>query len=89
VTRTLRLAPRYLRDADRLAVVPDSARGRAVGRAIAGLLGEESLPGPGDVRALIPPTREALVRRVPERNLWIWYVPRSGEVRRVLVARFQ
>jgi hypothetical protein len=33
----------------------------------------EVLPGPGDTRALIPPTGAAFVRRVPGRNLWVWY----------------
>jgi hypothetical protein len=51
-----------------------------VGRLVAGLRVEETLPGPGDVLALIPPTREAFVRRVPARNLWVWYMPHDGEV---------
>ena len=33
----------------------------------------DNLPGPGDTRALLPPVREAFVRRVPGRNLWVWY----------------
>jgi hypothetical protein len=80
VTRVLRLTPRYQRDADRLSVAPASARGRAVGRTLAALMTATELPGPGDVRVLIPPTRDALVRRVPDRNLWIWYRERDGEV---------
>jgi hypothetical protein len=44
-----------------------------VGQTIASLAAAETLPGPGDTRALIPPTSEAFVRRVPGRNLWIWY----------------
>jgi hypothetical protein len=80
VTRLLRLTPRYQRDADRLSVVAGSARGRAVGRTLAALMGAATLPGPGDVRALMPPTREALVRRVPDRNLWVWYRERDGEL---------
>jgi hypothetical protein len=54
-------------------VVPGSARGRAVGLTIASLLRDETLPATGDTRALIPPTSEAFVRRVPGRNLWLWY----------------
>ena len=38
----------------------------------------------GDVLALIPPTHEAFVRRVPGRNLWLWYRQRGDEL--VLVA---
>jgi hypothetical protein len=26
------------------------------------------------MRALVPPTGEAFVRRVPGRNLWVWYM---------------
>ena len=37
------------------------------------LAGADALPGPGDTVALIPPTGSAFVRRVPGRNLWIWY----------------
>lgn len=28
----------------------------------------------------MPPTGEAFVRRVRNRNLWVWYKPRNGEV---------
>ncbi len=80
MSRIPRLTRRYLRNGDRLGVVPGSARGRAVGQTIA-LLGEAAtLPGPGDTRALIPPTGTAFVRRVPGRNLWLWYTLRDGEV---------
>ena len=80
MTRVLRLTPRYLRDADRLEVVADSGRGRAVARVIAALLAEGVLPSAGDVLALIPPTSEAVVRRVPGRNLWLWYRHRVDEI---------
>jgi hypothetical protein len=40
---------------------------------IGALAEAEALPGPGDTLALLPPTGEAFVRRVPGRNLWIWY----------------
>jgi hypothetical protein len=80
VIRVLRLAPRYRRNADRLAIVPGSARGLAVGRTIAALTEAETLPGPADTHALMPPTGEAFVRRVPGRNLWIWYTVTDREV---------
>lgn len=73
MTRIPKLTRRYLRNAERLAVVPGSARGRAVGLTIAALGTEATLPAPGDTRALVPPTGEAFVRRVPGRNLWLWY----------------
>jgi hypothetical protein len=60
--------------------VPGSARGRAVGVTIAGLGADETLPATGDTRALVPPTGEAFVRRVPGRNLWLWYTLADGVV---------
>jgi hypothetical protein len=78
VSRIPRLTRRYLRNAERLAVVPGSARGRAVGLTIAALGTDPVLPAAGDTRALVPPTGEAFVRRVPGRNLWVWYTV-SGE----------
>ena len=80
MTRVLRLTPRYLHDADRLGAVTGSARGAAVVQTIRALLREDLLPGTGDVRALLPPTREAFVRRVPHRNLWLWYRIRGDEL---------
>jgi hypothetical protein len=73
VSRVPKLTRRYLRSAERLAVVPGSARGRAVGQVIAALAADATLPAPGDMRALIPPTGSAFVRRIPGRNLWLWY----------------
>lgn len=79
MTRIPKLTRRYLRNAERLAIVPGSARARAVGLTIAALGMEEKLPGPEDTRALVPPTGEAFVRRVPGRNLWLWYTV-AGDV---------
>lgn len=80
MTRAVRLTSRYRRNADRLSVVPGSARGRAVGLTIAALGDDDTLPGPDDVRAAIPPTGFAYVRRVPGRNLWIWYTFSGDQV---------
>lgn len=87
MTRVLRLTPRYLHDADRLGAVTGSARGAAVVQTIRALLREDLLPGTGDVRALLPPTREAFVRRVPHRNLWLWYRMPVSSRRRPAPAR--
>lgn len=73
MSRIPRLTQRYLRNADRLVVVPGSARARAVGQTIAALAQDETLPAPSDTRAPVPPTGVAFVRRVPGRNLWLWY----------------
>ena len=79
--RLARLTPRYLRNADRLGVVAGSDRGRAVGRIVAALGDAQGLPGPDDTHASVPPTGIAFVRRVPGRNLWLWYtLPSEGVV---------
>jgi hypothetical protein len=80
VTRAIAFGRRYRRAAEHLGAVPGSERGRAVGRVIAGLASAENLPGSGDTLALIPPTGEAFVRRVPGRNLWLWYKLRADEL---------
>ena len=71
--RLVVLSPRYLSRARALGIVSGSNRSRAVGLVVRALAGADQLPGPGDTRALLPPTREAFVRRVPGRNLWLWY----------------
>ena len=80
MTRVVRITPRYRRNADRLSVVTGSSRGLAVGLTIAALADEDTLPGPHDVRAAVPPTGSAYVRRVLGRNLWIWYTFSGAEV---------
>lgn len=71
--RTIVLSPRYLKRVRALGVVGGSERSRAVGAVVRALAQADTLPGPGDTSALMPPTGEAFVRRVPGRNLWIWY----------------
>ena len=83
MSRLLRLTPPYLRNSDRLGIVSGSERGRSVGRTLAALSADVTLPGPGDTRALMPPTREAFVRPVPGRNLWIWYVVRDPTLKMI------
>jgi hypothetical protein len=34
----------------------------------------------GDTLGLLPPTAEAFVRRVPGRNLWLWYQGTADEL---------
>lgn len=73
MARVALLSERFLRSRARLGIVPGSERGLVVARTIAALLAAEELPGPSDTVAAIPPTGTALVRRVPGRNLWLWY----------------
>ena len=80
MSRVLRLTTPYTRAADRLGVAPGSARGRAVGKVLAALSDEPELPARGDIHTLRPPTHEAFARRVPGRNLWVWYTTRDDVV---------
>jgi hypothetical protein len=80
VTRVVRLGARFRRAADRLGVVPGSNRAVAFGRLLAALADAPELPGPDDIRALLPPVGDAFVRRVPGRNLWLWYTVRDEEL---------
>ena len=73
MSRIPRLTERFLRSRARLGIRAGSPEGADVSRVIGQLTGADALPGPGDARALMPPTGEAFVRRVPGRNLWIWY----------------
>jgi hypothetical protein len=74
VTRVVRFGARFRKAEDRLGVVTGSARGRAVGTTIAALAQTTVLPAPGDTIAMMPPsTAPVFARRVPNRNLWIWY----------------
>lgn len=63
-----------------LGIVPRSPTSQALGATIAALCEAEELPGLLDVRAMIPPTREALVRQVPGHALWVWYDVREPRV---------
>jgi hypothetical protein len=46
---------------------------RRVFATVRALASADSLPGTLDVEATIPPTGRAFVRRVSDRNLWLWY----------------
>jgi hypothetical protein len=62
-----------MRRAQALGAVGNSPRSQAVRAVIRQLASADALPGPADTVAVIPPTGTALVRRVPGRNLWVWY----------------
>jgi len=49
---------------------PESA---AIGATLAHISEAATLPGMLDAIAVVPPTGQALVRRVPGRNLWLWF----------------
>lgn len=70
--RIIRLTRGYFRKAQRLTRTPETRR-KVSGEADA-IAAAESLPGPDDVRALIPPGLAVHVRRVPGLAVWLWYV---------------
>jgi hypothetical protein len=74
VPRIVVLSPRFLKRARALGVRSGSALSRDLGATVRALASAAKLPLPGDVRAMIPPTLQAFVRRVPRRNLWVWYL---------------
>ena len=80
MARTSRLSPRFLAHRSALGVVPRSAEARAVAATIVALCAAETLPEPGYGTTLPEPNDLARgvaiqvhVRRVPGRNLWLWY----------------
>lgn len=79
--RPIRLTPRFLSRRAVSGFKTGSPVAQALGATIAALSEAATLPGLGDVEAMIPPTASAFVRRVPGHNLWVWYrVPSSGEL---------
>ena len=78
--RIPRLTERFHRSRRRLGVEPGTPDGVAVARVIRSLALASTLPGLGDTRALLPPTREAFVRRAPGRNLWVWYMLQGDDL---------
>ncbi len=64
----------------RLKLTPGTVRGSAVGRTVGALLRADELPSALDTRALVPPTMEALVRRVAGQNVWLWYRVQGDEI---------
>ena len=60
-----------------------SPRALAVARTVRSLALADDLPGHADFEATVRPVGRAWMRRVAERNLWVWY--RIGEEELVLV----
>jgi len=72
----------YAREAGRT-LRRGSPRAVAVARTIRILAEVADLPGPADFESTIRPVGRAWVRRVAERNLWVWY--RIGDDELVLI----
>lgn len=73
MNRVVRLTVLFRRACSRLDLAPQSERGKAMGRTIATLVNAKTLPGPVDSPVLFRSTTRAFVRRVSNRNLWLWY----------------
>ena len=70
-TRILRLSERFNRAVRRLGVA-----GTPAGQALASTLvsmQQETLPGPLDAEAMMPPTAIYWFRRIPGQNLWLYF----------------
>ena len=80
MARRIRLTPRFLERLRACGVERGSDSSAAVGATLSSLAESSELPGLLDVEAAIPPTLVALVRRVPGRNLWIWYRVDEDEI---------
>jgi hypothetical protein len=80
VARRIRLTRRFLERLRACGVERGSDVSAAVGATLSALAESSALPGLLDVAAAIPPTGSALVRRVPGRNLWLWYRVDEDEV---------
>lgn len=80
MARTVRLTPRFIEALRACGVNRGSDASAAVGATLAALSETSELPGLLDTEALIPPTGRALVRRVPGRNLWLWYKANDAEL---------
>lgn len=72
---------------ERLGIRPGSEAALAVTATIRALAAA-SLPSPLDTFVLIPPTGRAYVRRVRNKNLWVWYAF-DDDASRLLVITLQ
>ncbi len=91
MARRIRVTSPYLSDAWQLGVRPGTDPARDVARVVLALEKADDLPGPGDRFAFVPASpaggstvqKLAHVRRVPGRNLWVWYWSTEDEVQLV------
>jgi hypothetical protein len=70
--RTVRVSERFNRAVRRIGVGGATPDGRALYGMIRGMLAE-ALPAPQDFETLMPPVARYWCRRVPTRNLWLFF----------------
>jgi hypothetical protein len=86
VGRVPRISAQYLSDRDALGLRAARDVSRELGRVVRALATAEVLPEPADPRGIMPGKSDAPVqtfayaRRVPGRNLWLWYQVYEDEV---------
>ena len=80
MARRIRLTARFLERLSACGVERGSDASAAIGATLSALAEAAELPGLLDVEAAIPPTHRALVRRVPGRNLWLWFRVDGDEI---------
>ena len=81
VARRIRLTVWYSRTGTSACSTWYAARDRhRSGRVVRGLADATELPGPQDYESTVKPVGRAWVRRVPDRNLWVWYRVNDDEL---------
>lgn len=84
VARRVRVSAWYARVAGPL-LTRGTPRADAVGRTTRALVAADELPGASDYEARTHPVGRAWVRRVGNRNLWVWYRFTDEEVTLITV----
>ena len=77
--RTVRISQRFNRAVRRLGAAGGTPEGRALYGMIRGML-SEALPAAHDFETLMPPIARYWCRRVPERNLWLFFAFDENEL---------
>jgi hypothetical protein len=85
MARLVRVTPAFVSRLRACGVVAGSPLAREVGAVVRELARASELPRADDAESMIPPTRVAFVRRVPGRNLWLWWRADEDELVMLLV----
>jgi len=85
--RRIAFGPVFRRALDRVGARPGSPIGRAVATAMRDIAASEELPGPADVRTIVPPTLHVLARLVPGHAIWLLFEANDERVRFVTATR--
>lgn len=94
VVRRIFATPQFLTDAMALGATGGSPESREVAAVVRALVRSPSLPLPGDLYVSLGVPREVAAvrvrahgRRMPQRNLWVWYLETARELTLVGLTR--